>query len=183
MSLPHALLTSLLEQSCAGVDLARRFDRSIGFFWHATHQQIYRELARLEAAGWVESLPPESGRGRKRVYRVLEAGRQELQRWVGESQDPKPLRNELMLRLRADAVIGPTRLRDDIARRLQLHRDQLALYRRIEAEDFPADAVRQRPQRLQHLVLLAGILSETQWITWSEHALAVLDADTTERLA
>jgi len=46
MSLPHALLTSLLEQPCSGMDLARRFGRSIGFFWPATHQQIYKELGK-----------------------------------------------------------------------------------------------------------------------------------------
>ena len=82
MSLPHALITALVEQPSSGSDLAGRFDRSIGYFWHATHQQIYRELGRLEEAGWVEPLPAESGRGRKRVYRVLPAGRAELQRWV-----------------------------------------------------------------------------------------------------
>jgi len=49
MSLPHALLTSLLEQPCSGMDLARRFGRSIGFFWPATHQQIYKELGKLLA--------------------------------------------------------------------------------------------------------------------------------------
>ena len=53
MSLPHAVLTSLLEKSTSGYDLARRFDKSIGYFWHATHQQIYRELARMEGAGWI----------------------------------------------------------------------------------------------------------------------------------
>ena len=56
MSLPHALLTALTEHPGSGSDLAGRFDRSIGYFWQATHQQIYRELARLEAAGWIEGL-------------------------------------------------------------------------------------------------------------------------------
>ena len=44
MSLSYVLLTSLLEKPSTGIELARRFDRSMGFFWHATHQQIYREL-------------------------------------------------------------------------------------------------------------------------------------------
>jgi DNA-binding PadR family transcriptional regulator len=58
MSLAHAVLTSLLEKASSGYDLARRFDKSIGYFWHATHQQIYRELARMEAAGWIASSVP-----------------------------------------------------------------------------------------------------------------------------
>lgn len=173
MSLPHALLTALLEESCSGSELARRFDRSIGFFWHATHQQIYRELGRLEQAGWIESLPPESGRGRKKVYRVLPAGRKALKQWTSEGQDPKPMRDELMLRLRAEAVIGPTKLKDDIARRLDMHREKLALYKVLEARDFPPGEA-SREAQLQHLVLTAGVMFETLWIEWSEQALAVL---------
>jgi DNA-binding PadR family transcriptional regulator len=173
MSLPHALLTALLEHPCSGLELAKRFDRSIGFFWHATHQQIYRELGRLEEAGWVEALPAESGRGRKKAYRVLPAGRKELKRWTAESQDPKPMREELMLRLRAEAIVGPTALKDDIERRLAMHREKLDLYRSIEKRDF-AGTDMSREQQVQHLVLSAGIMFETHWIEWSEKALAVL---------
>lgn len=176
MSLPHALITALLERPCSGVELARRFDKSIGFFWHATHQQIYRELGRLEQAGWVVSLEPESGRGRKRAYRVLPAGSEELRRWTAESHDPKPMRDELMLRLRAEAVIGPTSLRGDIARRLELHRRQRELYQQIEVDDF-SGAGQSRERQLQHLVLTAGIMLESFWIEWSEKALAVLEQD------
>lgn len=176
MSLPHALITALLEHPCSGLELARRFDHSIGNFWYATHQQIYRELGRLEQTGWVESLPPESGRGRKKAYRVLPAGRKELKRWAAESQDPKPLRDELMLRLRAEAVIGPTSVKHDIERRLDLHRQKLALYRQLEARDFPADDI-SREKQLQHLVLTAGLMLETFWVEWSEMALEVLSKD------
>lgn len=175
MSLPHALLTALVEHPCSGSELAERFDKSIGYFWHATHQQIYRELGRLEEAGWVESLPPESGRGRKRVYRVLPAGRKELKRWVAEQQDPTPQRDAFMVRLRAEAAVGPTGLAKDIRRRLELHKQKLALYQAIEARDFAkVEEDGSRKQQLQHLVLNAGILQETQWIAFSEKALGIL---------
>lgn len=173
MSLPHALLTSLLENPGSGLELAKRFDHSIGYFWQATHQQIYRELARLEAAGWVESVAAEGGRGGKKTYRVLPAGKKELKRWAGESQEPKPMRNELMLRLRADAIVGPTPVAADIERQLETHRQRLAEYRHYEQRDFAA-ANPTRQQRLQHLVLQAGIMMEEYWIGWSEKALAEL---------
>ena len=53
MSIQHALLTSLLEKPSSGYELARRFDKSMGYFWSATHQQIYRELGRMAEAGWL----------------------------------------------------------------------------------------------------------------------------------
>jgi DNA-binding PadR family transcriptional regulator len=51
VALPHAILVSLCEQSGSGYELARRFDRSIGYFWAATHQQIYRTLKTMEDDG------------------------------------------------------------------------------------------------------------------------------------
>lgn len=173
MSLPHAVLTSLLEKSTSGYDLARRFDKSIGYFWHATHQQIYRELARLEEAGWIEALPEESGRGRKRQYRILPAGRKELRHWVGLQEDPKPLRDELMVRLRAEAALGSSELHAEIERRQALHAEKLALYQRLEQRDFLGKPPT-RERRLQHLVLKAGILQEELWLEVSREALEIL---------
>ena len=68
MSLPHAILTALLEKPSSGLELTRRFDRSIGYFWSATHQQIYRELGKLEAGDTSARCPPSSRpAGRRRV--------------------------------------------------------------------------------------------------------------------
>ena len=173
MSLPHALLTALTEHPCSGSELAERFDKSIGYFWHATHQQIYRELARLEDAGWIEALPAESGRGRKRQYRIRAAGRKELQRWVAEREDPTWLREELMVRLRAEAVIGPCGLQEEIARRRAMHQEKLDLYRRVERRDF-LDKPPSRERRLQYLVLKAGILHEELWLEVTREALEIL---------
>ena len=69
MALEHALLVALSEQPAAGLELARRFERSIGFFWHATHQQIYRVLGRMVGDGWVTvETVPQAGRPDKKVY-------------------------------------------------------------------------------------------------------------------
>jgi DNA-binding PadR family transcriptional regulator len=172
MSLPHALLTSLIERPSSGLELAGRFERSIGYFWQATHQQIYRELGRMEDAGWVESVAAE-GRGGKRSYLVLPAGREELRRWVEESSDPRPLRDEMMVRLRAEAAIGPTGLADELKRRLELHRQKLAVYEAIAVRDFSAPEL-SREQKLQALVLKTGIEMESLSVRVAEEALGIL---------
>ncbi|WP_055524668.1 PadR family transcriptional regulator [Streptomyces graminilatus] len=175
MSLPHAILTALLEKPSSGLELTRRFDRSIGYFWSATHQQIYRELGRLEGEGQIRALPAEqTARGGKKSYEVLPAGRAELARWTAASQDPKPHRDTMLLRLRASAVVGTEGIEADLRRHLALHQRQLTEYREIEERDFPpAGAGTGSPQgRLQHLVLRAGIDLETFWTQWLTHALA-----------
>ncbi|MFF1449295.1 PadR family transcriptional regulator [Streptomyces sp. NPDC058274] len=171
MSLPHAILTALLEKPSSGLELTRRFDRSIGYFWSATHQQIYRELGKLEAEGYIRALPSEQpARGQKKSYEVLAGGRAELARWTAASQDPKPLRDTLLLRLRASAVVGTDGIEADLRRHLDLHQRQLADYERIQERDFPPG--KDAPQdRLQHLVLRAGIDLETFWTQWLTHAL------------
>ncbi|MFG2944120.1 PadR family transcriptional regulator [Streptomyces adustus] len=172
MSLPHAILTALLEKPSSGLDLTRRFDRSIGYFWSATHQQIYRELGRLETEGYIRALPAEQpARGQKKTYEVLPAGRAELARWTAAAQDPKPHRDALLLRLRAAAVVGTAGLEADLRRHLDLHRGQLAEYRQIEERDFPPGTDGDQ-DRLRHLVLRAGIDLETFWTGWLTHALA-----------
>ena len=145
MSLPHAILTALLEKPSSGLELTRRFDKSIGYFWSATHQQIYRELGKLEAGGLIRALPTEQpARGQKKEYEVLPAGREELARWVGASQDPKPVRDPLLLRLRAAGVVGSRGLGAELRRHLALHRRQLAEYEEIEERDFPPGQDRPR---------------------------------------
>ncbi|MFJ5263239.1 PadR family transcriptional regulator [Streptomyces sp. NPDC088387] len=171
MSLPHAILTALLERPSSGLELTRRFDRSIGYFWSATHQQIYRELGKLESDGLIRALPSEQPvRGQKKSYEVLPAGRAELARWTAAAQDPKPLRDTLLLRLRASAVVGTAGLEADLRRHLELHRQQLAEYEEIERRDFPPDKDSAQ-DRIQHLVLRAGIDLETFWTGWLTHAL------------
>ncbi|AJC22299.1 PadR family transcriptional regulator [Pandoraea pulmonicola] len=175
MPLAHALMTSLLEKSSSGYDLARRFDKSIGFFWHATHQQIYRELARMEACGWIESgAAPDGGRTRKRIYRVLDAGRDALRAWASTPTAPSDLRDDLMVRLRADAAVGPLGLQDEFRRRAALHAQKLAAYQAIEARDFPPGAPLSREQALQRHILHLGVRYEQGWLDWTQEALALL---------
>ena len=178
MSLAHALLTSLLELPSSGYDLARRFDKSIGHFWQATHQQIYRELGRMERAGWIRSEPdPEAGRTRKRSYSVLPAGRDELMRWAAESAPLPVLRDEFMVRLRADAAVGPLGLVPELERRRALHVETLRAYHAIEARDFAPGAETTRRNRIHHLILKAGLPYEEGWIVWYDEAVRALEGN------
>lgn len=179
MSLSHALMTSLLEKSSSGYDLARRFDKSIGYFWRATHQQIYRDLARMEQSGWIASeAAPDGGRTRKKIYHVLEAGRIELERWAREPAPLFDIRDEFIVRLRADAVIGPLGLQSEVERRMALHSTKLAAYLAIETRDFPPERALTREARIQQLILKTGIMYEQSWTRWCEEALLVLTLDT-----
>jgi DNA-binding PadR family transcriptional regulator len=177
MSLAHAVLTSLIEKPSSGYELARRFDKSIGYFWHATHQQIYRELARMEEKGWIVSdSAPDAGATRKREYKVRPAGRTELARWTQAPTAPIDLRDELTVKLRADAALDEVDLSGELHERIARHTEKLAHYRAIEKRDFAAGNALPRAARIQHLILKKGILYEQGSIAWAQEALAVLGA-------
>ncbi len=172
MALEHAILVSLSEQAGSGLDLTRRFDKSIGFFWTATHQQIYRVLARMQDSGWVASTTvSQQGRPDKRVYQVTAAGRAELTRWLAEPMQREPHRSDVAVKLRA-ASYGD---RETLLRELETlraeHAERLALYEKLEHRDYPD------PDRLtgadldQFLVLRGGIRMERFWIEWLDEYL------------
>ncbi|AIG05307.1 PadR family transcriptional regulator [Pseudomonas fluorescens] len=176
MSIQHALLTSLLEKPSTGYELANRFDRSIGYFWQATHQQIYRELGRMVTAGWVVAQDgPEADKRRKKIYQVLPAGREALQRWAGEPQESGDQSQALLVKLRAEAVIGPLGLGEEVLRLIKQHQAMLETYRQIEQRDFSATSLT-RAQRLQYQVLRRGIMIEESWLAWADELLPLIEA-------
>ncbi|MEL7030389.1 MAG: PadR family transcriptional regulator [Pseudomonadota bacterium] len=173
MSLPHALLTALIERPGSGLELAGRFNKSIGYFWPATHQQIYRELAKLERDGLIQSQAEAEARGRKRTYHVLPEGRQELRRWIEQEDAPPPLRDALLVRLRAEAAVGSMSLDRALRRRRSDHQSRLTNYLSIEERDF-GDGPQDKSAALQHLILQTGIRHEATWIEILTQALDIL---------
>ena len=176
MSLSHVLLTSLLEKPSTGIDLARRFDRSMGFFWNATHQQIYRELSSMLHKGWISTLEHEDSSSRKKTYQVELAGRQELTRWMVEQSHPAQLREELMVRLRAEAQLGSNTTLPELERHLQIHQEKLAIYQQISAKDFAHVAEPDRTLYIHKMILQLGIDLEQGWIHWLETVIPTLKA-------
>lgn len=174
MSLTHAILTSLLERPCTGAELARRFDKSLGHFWQATHQQIYRELAVMEQGGLVESRGLPSGRGQQRHFEVLDPGRAALHQWCAGQGEPRPIRDELMVRMRAAAILGTVDVTGELRRHRGLHAETLQRYEDIESRDFPPGKARSAADELQLAVLRAGIAYERSWLAWCAQTLADL---------
>ncbi|MFF8864112.1 PadR family transcriptional regulator [Streptomyces sp. NPDC015139] len=183
MALEHAILVSLLEKPGSGYELARRFGRSIGYFWTATHQQIYRVLKRMQDDGWVDVRDvPQQGRPDKKEYSVADLGRAALSSWLHDPIEPESVRHDLAVKIRGAAFDDPTALIREVERHRQAHRDQLAHYLAGEARDFPApepgSAAAKAPldaeRELQHVVLRGGIAYERMMIDWLDDVLATL---------
>jgi len=176
MALSHAIMTALLDGPLSGYDLAREFDTSLGFFWHASHQQIYQELRKLSDQGWLQArCIAQQGKPDKIVYALTPTGRQTLDDWVAEPSKRKPAKDDLLVKLYNVGHSDVAPLVAEIRRRREWHSGRLALFERIRRNHYDA------PQRLSphkqgiYLALAAGIRQERTSLEWCEEALGLLE--------
>nr|BFE79055.1 hypothetical protein GCM10020093_016560 [Planobispora longispora] len=89
MALRHAVLAALLDGEYSGYQLTKIFDVGVSNFWYAAPQQLYAELAKLEAGGLVAGREVvQRGRPNKRVFTVTEAGVAELAAFAAAPPSP-----------------------------------------------------------------------------------------------
>jgi DNA-binding PadR family transcriptional regulator len=181
MSLRYAVLAVLLDGPASGYDLTKRFDRSIATVWHATRQQIYAELAGLEAEGAVEAeLVPQVRRPDKRLFRVTERGRREVADWIGRPARPTSIKDEMLLRVQAAGDADAPALLVSLDRWREERILRLARYRQLQATLLAGRgedeylATTERPGG--YLTLLRGIALERENVDWAERVAAALRA-------
>jgi len=183
MALEHAILVALTERAASGYDLARRFDRSIGFFWQASHQQVYRVLGRMHTDGWVDATTEQQrGRPDRKVYAVTAPGSAELTRWLAEESQVEPLRSEIAVKIRAARTPAARRaVRADVLRHREAHAARLALYEDFMRTDYPTAPAVPDAQLPAYLVLRGGIGYEQSYVDWLDEVAATLLPEETAR--
>lgn len=178
MALEHAILVSLAEQSATGYELARRFDASIGHFWTASHQQIYRVLGRMESDGWVTAdSEAQAGKPDKKTYAITAAGHGELAAWSAEPSPHEVIRSDFTVKLRG--LADPAALATDTRRRREEHVARLARFENSQARHYPDPSVLQGRDLGAYLALRGGISQENHGIAWCDEILAALAPSTT----
>lgn len=176
MALGEAILVCLAEAPLSGYELAKTFDTSIGFFWHADHQQIYRELRRLKERGWVTGeLVQQQGRPNKSLYSITADGRARLLEWSLERTGPASIKDDMMVKLYALDHVDLPAVQGEIRERLDGHRRRLRLYQRIHDSVYAAIAPDDRMMTGRLLGLRLGMQHESGWVDWCEATLATLD--------
>jgi DNA-binding PadR family transcriptional regulator len=180
MSLGFAILSILVANPCSGYDLAKRFnptvEGSVGFFWTASFQQIYRELGRLEEKGWLqaETIQQET-RPDKRIYSVTDLGKHHLREWITEAEKPSPIRDELLVKLNAGYLADRASILSKLRLHHQQHHQRLTIYQEIEQRYFQDPKTLSANLQFSYLTLLAGIHYETGWLTWCDRAIQFLE--------
>jgi DNA-binding PadR family transcriptional regulator len=175
VSLAHAILVCIADEPMTGYELAKRFDNSVGFFWRANHQQIYRELRLLGEKNWIlgETIAQE-GRPNKTVFAITEQGKTELYTWSGFKAELPSIKEEFLLKFYALDRVDIPALVQQVQERTQQHHERLALYEKILERHYKAEARLSRVAKGKLMGLKAGLMTERGWLGWCEEALQML---------
>lgn len=172
MALCYAILAGLSNGPKTGYDLTKGFQGSIGFFWNASHQQIYRELDRIHEKGWTSvAIEPQSGKPDRKVYALTEVGRAELLSWIESPTATVPSRDPLLVKLFVGHLGNRAKLIVELEREKIEHETALAQYREIESQYFSDFHKLTVNRRFQRYTLRHGILYEEGWLAWCEEVL------------
>lgn len=175
MALSHAILAALNDAPCSGYDLAKKFDGSVGFFWNASHQQIYRELTKLEENKYIEAtVIHQANRPDKKNYVMTAAGKNYLQAWIAQPSTVTPTKDELLVKIFAGNLVDPAVILQELEHHRAQHQERLNTYHAIEQQFFARPQEFNSCQRYQYLTLRQGIRLETEWLAWCAEAIAML---------
>lgn len=176
MSLKHAILVLLETEPASGYDLYKQFKQSLGYFWNASHQQVYQQLKRMTEDGWLKySAESQSDKPDRKVYRMTDKGRKALISWISTPVKPNKINDALLVKLYGGDQVPPEALIEELERHTAIHRHTLDKLLAIQSqyEHLPDD---QRPAwELPFLTLRRGILGEEAWLVWAAETHQALE--------
>jgi DNA-binding PadR family transcriptional regulator len=165
MALSHAILVALHDCACSGYDLAKKFDGSVGFFWNATHQQIYRELTKLEELSQIDAqLIHQEHRPNKKIYTLTSKGQEYLQSWIETPSIVSPLKDDLLVKIFAGSIVSTETIVTELKQHQIQHQEKLHTYQAIAAQVFSDRSQLTDAGRYQYITLRQGIRLETEWL-------------------
>jgi PadR family transcriptional regulator AphA len=168
MSLKHAILTLLETEEGSGYDLLKRFKQRLGFFWNASHQQIYLQLKKMHEEGLIKfELEQQTGKPNRKVYRVTPDGHDALMLWMENPVKVDKVNDQLLVKLYAGQLVEPSILLNEIAVHKAIHERMLETFLALEQDYLALQPQEQSPYTLPYLTLRKGILGEQAWLAWS----------------
>ncbi len=175
MALAHAIMTALIDSDLSGYELAKDFETSMGFFWHASHQQIYQELRKLAEKSWLNKREVhQSGRPNKMVYGLTKAGRDALSEWVYSATRTQAAKDELVIKLYNLSAKNASHLASEISLRQKQMMQLLYVYEKIRVRHYGDPASLPTRSKGAYLALTRGLGQGQEFLAWCDEALELI---------
>ena len=170
VSLRIAALGLLAQEPGSGYDLLKHFQESMANVWPATQSQLYGELNKLADAGLIE-VSDIGPRGRKE-YRITDAGRAELRRWVTNPQDDPPFRSAELLRVFLLGEVPPAQARERVVAMAENAKSEV---KRLEALDASVDWADDEGTFYGRAALEYGLRMNAMEVDWANWLVDAID--------
>jgi DNA-binding PadR family transcriptional regulator len=175
MALSHAIMTALLEEDLSGYELAKRFDNSLGYFWRASHQQIYKELRKMAESTWVSATSvAQSGKPDKVIYKLTPQGKENLDQWVRAAGKTPSAKDDFLVKLFNVGHSDVAPILAELENRQRASQERLTLFLQIRRKHPIAAESLPDSQKGRYLTLMLGIRHEEANQQWYEDARALL---------
>lgn len=167
MSLKHSILAVLSSEPKTGYELSKDVQGSTGFFWKASHQQIYKELSGLEKIGFIKYTEvAQQDKPDKKIYSVTKSGVKELIRWMREPTELPAMRDAFLIKLFVGHLIERKELVEDLERQKRVVEERQAQFQSIEKKYFEDPSSLPIEQQFTYMTLRKGIIMGNAWLSW-----------------
>lgn len=177
-SIRYALLSLLAREPLSGYDIKQHMNSRIGPFWKVSSNQVYPELAKMEAEGLVrlQGVEHHAYRPARKLYEITEAGREALIEWTIESSGIETVRDDFLLQAYNSWLVEPEKMIAKLEEIKQQHEGRLAIYvnKVKELTQSLETANTDEPLFSSISVVEFGVRYERLYIEWCDHFIQKL---------
>jgi len=177
VSLKHVILTLIHQAPSTGYEINKSFEQKIGYFWHASHQQVYQELAKLKKTEMLTcEHKPQTDKPDKKIYSITVKGRDELRKWLHQSLPEKKYKDILLVRLLSADLLPLDKLCEQIQKAAEFEQHRLDEFLHIQKQCY-SDEQKKYLSALDKRLFInmrKGILLAEAELAWAKEALETL---------
>jgi PadR family transcriptional regulator, regulatory protein AphA len=169
MALREVILTVLARGEMTGYEITKDFEAVYVHFWRASHQQVYRELARLNKDGRVTvKVIAQESRPDKKVYAITKRGLEELKRWIVAPTEPPRPQYDLLVKLLGCHVVDRPTFQGELERIRARAQQWVKELRAMRRECLRTRSTWSEHDRILYLTLRRGLLLGQAQLRWLE---------------
>jgi len=170
----YAVLGLLLIEPMSGYDMKKKIDMSVSFFWNENYGHLYPVLSKLEKQQLITKDVVKGERKPDRnIYKITEAGKEELIRWFPRPNDPVKFRSEMMLKLFFGLHADIDTLISMVDNERQENEKLICTYDELEKQIQKKD-YREADKTLWHITLQNGRFFSRSQVAWCEETIKTL---------
>jgi DNA-binding PadR family transcriptional regulator len=167
MALREVILTVLARGEMTGYEITKDFEAVYAHFWRASHQQVYRELARLNKDGQVTvKVVAQESRPDKKVYAITKRGLDELKRWIVAPTEPPRPQYDLLVKLLGSHVADRRVFHRELERIRGRALEWVKELRAMRRECLRTRATWSEHDQILYLTLRRGLLLGQAQLRW-----------------